>query len=229
MAISQETIVLNDFGFTEKRRTTSKGTKSRFTVSIKADPIVHVFDAKALGRGPAEAIAAVITSKIKKIGEFATPATVAFRARAVIALARGDVWAQRRYSGGRTGPKPPNQTKRLFNDSGRLAEGIAAGPTSGNEWVINVPSNRFDPSTFKGGVAALTAMVNRLQSLVPELRAPEELAKSPEVHDAIRDSIYDVIITGNERLAKQGAALRRAIGAQKWAIVRQIAGGIGLL
>lgn len=42
--ILQETIVLNDFGLAERRRTTSKGTSSRYTVTINAEPIIHTFE-----------------------------------------------------------------------------------------------------------------------------------------------------------------------------------------
>lgn len=223
MAITQETIVLNEFGLSERRRTTGAGTKARMTVTIKADAIPHVFNAKELGRAPAEAIAATITKQIRGIGEFASLGTRVFREKAKRAFDRGAEWAMNRYSGGRTGPKTPNVTGRLFNDSERLADGIFAGPTSGDEWVVNWPANRLDPATL--GEADARKMAERLQSLVPALRGGESLGRDEGVRKAIGDSIYDIIAA----VAGENLRLRRAINAQTWAIVRQLAAGVGLL
>jgi hypothetical protein len=225
MAITQETILLNEFGFAERRRTTSSGTKSRFTISIKADVIPHVFDAQQLGRGPAEAIAAAITRGIKGIGEFASLATQKHRATAARSLAAGAEWAVARYSGGRTGMKQPNQTKRLFNDSERLAEGIFAQAVGDESWTVNVPANRFDPSTFGGGVPAMQAMVERLQALVPALRDGNGLANDPEVKKAVSDSIYGIIA----KAKGQNRALRRELNSQIFELARRLAEGLDLL
>lgn len=227
-SITQEVVVLNTFGFEERRRTTGKGTTNRYTVTITADPVVHVFDPRELGRAPADAIAEAIRKGIKAIGEFAKPATRARREGAAKAFAARLPWAVARYSGGRTGDKAPNQTGRLFNDSGRLADGIFAGP-NGDGWVVNVPVNRFDPATFTGGVGALVSMYGRLRELVPALQGPEALRKIPEVRDAIESSILNVIQTKGAQLGKQRADLMRAIRGQQLAIVKQIVGGIGLL
>lgn len=221
MAVTQETITLNTYGFEERRRTTSTGTKSRYTVSMKTDPIVAVFDPKELGRGPAEAMASAIKRGIQGITAIASPATRAFRVRAKKAYEAGAGWALKRYSGGRTGGKAPGGSSavRLFNDSNRLSEGIFVGPTP-DGWTINVPANRFDPDTFTGGVAALTAMVERLQALVPALRDPAELFKDPEVNQAIEDSIYDVLVNMDARVTAKRNALRKAISQRQLQLLK---------
>jgi hypothetical protein len=225
VAISQETVVLNEFGLSERRRKTSSGTKSRFTVSIRADAIPHVFDAQELGRGPAEAIAKAIGDQIRGVRQTVSEATVLARKAAATAFAAGKEWARGRYAGGRTGPTPPGTGDGLFNDSGRLANGIYAQAVGDQEWTINVPANRFDPSTFDGGVPALQAMIERLQAAVPALRNGESLARIPEVTRAIESSVAD-IIQSLERQSRQKslAIARAAIG-----IVRQLAAGVDLI
>lgn len=225
VTVTQETIVLNSFGLEERRRTTSAGTKSRYTISIKADAIPHIFDAKQLGRGPAEAIANAIKAGIKNVGQFAAAATQKKREQAARALAAGASWAVARYSGGRTGQKAPNQTKRLFNDSERLAEGIHVQAVGDESWTVNVPANRFDPSTFNGGAAAMAGMVARLQALVPELRGADELAKNDMVKKAVADSIYEII----QRITGKNENLRRAIRAQQWSLIQNLLRGMELL
>ncbi len=229
-SITQEVVALNDFGFEERRRTTGSGTTNRYTVSIKAEPIVHLFDAKELGRGPAEAIAEAIRKGIRDIGEIASASTRARRASAAEALRRGASWAVARYSGGKTGPKEPNKTPRLFNDSGRLAEGIVAGPTRDNTWVINVTSNRFDPSTFVGGVSALVSMFERLRALVPALQGPQRLMEIQSVKDAIEGTQADIFISRGHALASQRRRLLADIRRGQvdfW--INKIGGGIASL
>jgi len=229
-SITQEVVVLNDFGFEERRRTTSSGTTNRYTVSFKADPVVHVFNAKELGRGPAQAIADAIRDGIRAIKEVASASTRARRTAAAEALRRGAAWAVARYDGGKTGRKEPGKTVRLFNDSGRLAEGIVAGPTSDGTWTVNVTANRFDPDTFVGGVPALVSMFERLRSLVPALQSPEQLTRIPSVKDAIQNSQADIIINRGGALASQRKRLLNDIRRGKidlW--VNKIGGGIASL
>lgn len=180
--------MLNDFGLAERRRTTKTGTKSRYTVTINAEPIIHTFDANALGKGPAMAVANAIRNGIKSIGEFASPATRLRRESAKRSLAAGASYAQARYSGGRTGAMQPHQTDRLFNDSGRFAETVTVNAARDGTWNVNVAKNRLDPTTFIGGMPALLRMYERLRSLVPALQGPEQLVKIPEVAQAIIDS-----------------------------------------
>ena len=74
MGISQEVIVLNDFGsmrVEERQRTTSEGTTSRYTMTFEGEPIVHDFAAAKLSKIVPEAIAALL----KKQAEQAPAAT----------------------------------------------------------------------------------------------------------------------------------------------------------
>jgi len=252
---SQNVVMIGTMGLEERQRTSPKGvTTNRYTVSVKADPIVHTFDAYELGRKPAEAIAKVITAAIKSIGQFAAPATQLFRQRAANEMAgiRGprsqpigptvkggrvrsggiSSWVQDRYSGGRTGTKQPNQTKRLFNDSGRLAEGIYVQGTgrvenpgphggTGNEWTINVPANRLDPSTFRS-MGLFQAMTDKLLTLVPELRSIDALGKHPEVVQAISDGVVDVLIKRGQAAIEKSQALRREYASTVLALFRGV-------
>lgn len=190
MAISQDVIVLNDWdgaAFSERRRTTSSGTKSRFTVSFYSEPLIANLDPVAIGKGVAEAMAKALGDGIRAITQKAEDSTIAKRVEAIGALARGARWATKRYSGGRTGSKPPNADGqgRLFNDSDRLAGGIFARPNRDGEWTVNVPANRFDPSTFNGKAADLVKMVERLKQLVPILADPAKLFALPAVAAAV--------------------------------------------
>ena len=181
-------IVLNE-GLDERQRTTSSGTKSRYTVSVDAEPILHEFSEINLGKGPAEAIMEAIRDGIKAISQVAKPGTQLARKYAASAFTRGASWAVKRYAGGRTGAKRPDQSDALFNDSGRFAEGVFASPKEQN-WTVNVPANRLDPSTFKNQ-ADFLAMVTRLRALVPALGNPLSVAS---VKNAIERGIRDVLI-----------------------------------
>jgi len=248
--IKQQTVKLNDFGVTERLRTTSRGTSSRFTVSITAAPITLVFDPKAMGQPVAEAIAEVIRTKVRDIGETVSPATIAARQRARDAFSRGEPWARRRYGAApipqaasvialgpaapdkrsnskRLGGMEPGQTSRFWNDSGRFAAGLIVRPTKGNEWVVNVPANRFDPVTFRGGRAALLDAIARLQQLVPELGNARELLKHPDVRAAMGEATSQLLGTlpgkafnNNRRLQRlaknaQFGALKDALRASR--------------
>lgn len=223
MSITQETIILNEFGLSERRRTTSRGTKSRYTVSIKADAIPHIFDAQELGRKPAEAIAAAIKKGIQAIGQEASLRTQFARKYAKTAFAAGKAWAMERYSGGRTGPTPPGEGNKLFNDSGRLAGGIYVQAVGDESWTVNWPANRFDPAQL--GAAVAQTMFERLQALVPALRGGEGLASDPDVKSAIESSAADIIqTTQNQNRASSTRLAREAIG-----LVRQLAAGLDLI
>ena len=224
-SITQEVVVLNAFGFEERRRTTGSGTANRYTVTIKADPVVHVFDPRELGRGPAEAIAEAIRNGIRGINQVASASTILRRKAAVLAMARAEPWTTARYSGGRTGPTTPGKSDKLFNDSGRLADGIHAGP-NGDGWVINVTANRFDPSTFVGGVGALVSMYERLRALVPALQGPDKLMQIETVKNAIADSLYQIIVVKGGALKSRRGQLLTDLRRMKIDLVKQIAGGL---
>lgn len=192
MPVTQETIVLHDFDsaasggsrVSVRRRTTSRGTKDRYTIDIKAEPIVHVFDDTALGAEPAEAIREVIEKAVKDIGEFASGATQEFRRRAELAFQSGAPWAQKRYAGGRIGAKPPNQTKRLFNDSNRLSEGLFVRQNPAERsFAINAPANRLKEPQ----------LIERLLDLVPILKQPARIAADENVRRAVLEAKRDMI------------------------------------
>jgi hypothetical protein len=220
MAITQDVVVLNDFGggqFERRTRTTSSGTKDRYTCTIKAEPILHDFNGLRLGKAPAEAIRDLLRRQIKAIGEFAALPTRAKRERAVGALSRGADWAKRRYSGGRTGTTQPNTSGRMFNDSGRLADGLEVRENREEErWTINVPANRLTPivdgvRTFTE--AAFTQMINDLYRLAPAFRGGDEVLRDEGVRMAIAQASADAIMVIKEGAANRtSAAWRKAFG-----------------
>jgi hypothetical protein len=185
MADSPYVHVLNDFGgvrFEERER---KSGKKHVTISVTSTPISVHLDPLALGKPMAEVIAKAIADGIRAIRETASAETLLKRKYAATAFAAGKRWAVARYSGGRTGAKPPRpENDRLFNDSGRLADGIIAMPNAKEQaWTVNTTANRLDRSTFSGG--AFERMIQRLAELVPALRGnPLEL---PEVRAAQDD------------------------------------------
>ena len=218
MPVTQDVIAIN-VGFSERRRTTSTGTKSRYTFEIDAQPILHNLSQEKLGDGPAHAIAKALTAQIKNIADVAALATREKRERGKRALAAGAAWAVKRYSGGRTGTKAPSGSVRYANDSGRLAEGVFVrqNPEETN-WTINVPANRLDPSTF-GSYPAFLAWVARLRSHVPVLANPLGVA---EVRQAIRNSV-DVLI----QVEKDRTGALRTQRNQALAQVFSSLGGLG--
>lgn len=201
---SQDVVVLNDLGASSlsRRARTSAGGKTsvRYSIELQADPILHDYSLTALGQGPAVAIRDLLAKRIKAIGEKASPSTELTRKAAAKALAAGASWAARRYAGGRTGRKEPGQTDRLFNDSGRLAEGLEVRENRGDgNYTINVPANRLDPTTFAGGESALVAMWQRLVALVPEFRGGREIVKHEEIRQAIAEAVTESIVTRTDR------------------------------
>lgn len=222
MAVTQKTILLNDFGLARRERTTSRGTSVRYTVSIEAEPLVHVFDAKRLGAGPANAIAEHLRTRMQSIAATAAPATILRRKYAKSALERGAPWAMRRYGGGRTGVKPPRDSDRLFNDSGRFAESIVARATRDNQWVINVAANRLDPSTFRDGEQGLARMYDQLRQYVPEFGDPAALARVPAVQRAIGESVDQIFERALGRMYAEREALRAQVRANQLSALRQV-------
>lgn len=209
MATKQETIILNDFGSVMsklRRRTTSRGTKSRVTLEIKSEPLVHVFDDVALGSGPANAIRDVLERSIKAIGQMSALETRKRRARAQIDFRTnpgGSKWLKKRYSGGRIGPKEPNQTFRLFNDSGRLAEGlfVRQNPREAT-FTVNVPANRFTDATRH--------LIPQLISLATSFGSPEKILADKAVQKEIRDSIGLIL-----KKARSSRDAKRVLQAQR--------------
>jgi hypothetical protein len=218
--ITQDTVVVNDLNglrLEQRTRTTSRGTSVRYSIGITSEPILNDLDPIKLGDGPAQAIMAVIRKQIMGIMERTSLATQKRRESAEKAFAAGDSWAMRRYGGGRTGPTPPNQTQppRKFNDSNRLARGLAARENKVEKtWTINVPANRLDPTTFVGGAAAMVGMFQDLKRLVPALANPKTLLDAPEVLAALNRSIRQLAVTRKDlvgRIFKAGIGLARTL------------------
>ncbi len=193
--MKQTTVVINDFGSGSLERRTrmsaSGKSKDRWSVTLDANPLSFDFDTKTIGRGVADTIAAHLRKRVSEIGAVASPSTQLKRKYAASALARGESWAVRRYSGGRTGATPPNQSPRLFNDSGRFARGITVGPTRDNNWVINVPANRLN-ATQLGSENALSEIVNKLRQYVPEFGSAVDLVQVPVVKHAIHGVVGEL-------------------------------------
>lgn len=224
--ITQRVVAINDFGLQERTRVNAATGKEsvRFAVSIVGTPVIHNIDTKALGKGPADAIAEHLRARVKTIQARASDATIKRRETAAAVLAgTQDVQfadalkrAQARYSGGRIGPMAPNQSDRLFNDSGRFVKGIAVGRGKGNEWVVNVPANRLDPRTLDGppgrrGDAALQMVYAKLIEHVPEFGDPEALLRMPSVAAAIVDAWQNVVMRNEDLRSKASRAQLDAI------------------
>jgi hypothetical protein len=155
-------IVINR-GLEERRSATGR---MRRTIRIDAEPMVINMDPKALGKPGADAIANHYREKVRGIAATASATTVKARKAAAKAFSEGKSWAMKRYAGGRIGALPPNQSDRLFNDSGRFADSIVANASNDNAWRINVAANRLDDKT--AGPAGVERIWNRLVQLVPE-------------------------------------------------------------
>jgi hypothetical protein len=181
------TFVLGDFGGVvakERIRTSSKGGSSHVTLTVRAEPIAANLDPKTLGAAFALAMRTGLQQQIAAIAVPAAPATIKRREAARRALAEGKRWAVKQYSGGKLGIRPAGfaSMDRLFNDSGRLVEGLKVSAIE-NGWIINVASNRLNPRDFTP--AAYERMLNRLVELVPGLRDPRTLV------DAIIEQMPD--------------------------------------
>lgn len=214
MSDSPYVTILNDYSdvrFEERER---KSGKKHVTLSISTEPIFVDLDPIALGKGPAEAIAKAIGDGIKAITEVAATGTVLTRKYAADAFAKGKTWATKRYSGGRTGATPPNQSDRFANDSGRLANGITANQNMQEKsWTINVPANRFDPASFSG--AQFQQWLDKLYRLVPALQKPLD---QPAVREAISRGIDEAIQKGVLQAMDEQARLK----------LQRIKAGLGL-
>ncbi len=191
------------------RMTKSGNVKSRYTVTIKSEKLIHNFNAKSLGKGPAQAILKLLRERIESISDTAAPNTIRARATAARAVAKGKAWALKRYAGGRTGQMTPGTSDRLFNDSGRFAKTITA---NGNEdgWTINCAANRLSPDTLDGH-ASVSAIWDRLVSLVPELADVGLLADSIPVRLAIQEAMDGMIKKASSETAELEAEAMHAL------------------
>lgn len=201
--MADSVLVLNDYSTGSLSKRTRASGKSRYTVEIKSEPLLTETDPRVLGRGPAEAMAKHLRDRVEGISTQAAPATIKARQVAARAVAKGEQWATKRYSGGRLGLMQPHQSDRLFNDSGRLVRSIVVGAKE-DSWIINVAANRLHPDTLNGGEAALLRIFQRLRELVPEWGDARALGDVLSVRRAIRDGLDEALQKAEER----GAALK---------------------
>lgn len=213
-----DVIVLNSWAdgnvnLTERRGTLASGKqrKARYAIDIKSEPLLMQLDGRDIGQGVAEAWAQRIRDNVLGIATPASKATQAMRAKGAAALARGERWAVKRYAGGRIGPMPPNQSDKLFNDSGRLAKGIhARANITDSTYTVNFPANRFNPALFGPGYQE---MVDKFVKYVPMLD-PRKALGDPAIEKAMRVAVSDTItkLTSNKEaeIARGLARLRAA-------------------
>jgi hypothetical protein len=202
--------------------TTGQRGRARMTITIQAEPLVHNFDELMLGKGPSEAIAKRLREKVEAIGELASERTLETRKYQEKAFHEGKPWAMSRFTGGRMGPTPPRDGGgRMFNHSGRTAQGIVATENrTEKNWTVNVAANRLDPRTSRNA-SEFAHITDALRRLVPEIDDPVRLMADPEVKAALEQSIADMIVQArnlNQKLREQ--RLRSALG-----IVKQLSGG----
>ncbi len=219
-----DVIVLNEpFAGLQRRE---RNGKARYTISVRSEPIAVNCSAKDLGRGPAEAIAAHLRERVGSISQVASKATLAARRHAAAAFARGEAWAMKRYSGGRTGPMAPNQSDRLFHDSGRLAKTIVANARD-DAYTINVAANRLDPATA-GGAGAVERIYARLVQLVPEFGNPALLMDSIPVRRAVQEGVKGMVVkmqATTEKVSRERIRGLLGIGRQLLELGRAVSGG----
>ena len=176
------------------KSSTSKSGKQRFHIKVEAETLAFDLSTARLAKPIADAIAHHIREKIRAISTTASPATQAARKVAAKAFAEGKQWAMKRYSGGRMGPRAPNQSDRMFNDSGRFIESIVAQPASDGTYRINVAGNRLDPDTASGGAAAVGRIWARLVQLVPEIQDVGRIMASDDVLRAQTRAVQGMIL-----------------------------------
>ena len=208
LRMASTTITLNDFGeFTKRQSTRKDGTPGavRYTSTIYASPVVTRFDAKMLGKGPAQAIAKHLRERVGGISSLASAGTQKIRAHDAKTLSgvRGNGQEgpvrQSEYLRKRYDKALPNQTQRMFSDSGRMAKGITVGAAKGNAWIVNVPANRLNPTLLSGGEQALRTIYAKLLQYVPEFGNGSKLRDILSVRRAIKDATPLI----DPRLAKQ--------------------------
>jgi hypothetical protein len=204
-------VVLNEFSQLQSRGGLRNGQfgpqklgSTYMTIRIDASPVTLRDDPKALGKGPAEAIAKHLRARIDGITERAAPSTLARRERAAREAYRPATSGQdanmlrRRYQPTKHSATPPNSHQTLFKDSGRFVAGLVAAAV-GQSYVINVARTRLDPTTFGGGESALAKMFLLLQSHVPEIANPAMIRDVISVRSAIKKATPLI----DPRIAKQ--------------------------
>lgn len=197
---SDDTIVTNQPLGGLKQHTRKSG-KQYFTISVRAEPLVHDIDPMRLGKGPSEAIAAFFRQRLGEIGDLAAAATLDMRKRATRALGRGAGWAARAYAGGQLGSMPPDQSPRIGFASGRFVKSIVARATKDGEWLVNFAANRLNPSII--GDAGVARVWSTFLAHVPELGDAGLLSTVLPIRRALKSA--------HESIAKKARATERAL------------------
>src|SRR3990167_7929444 len=78
----------------QRTRTLASGkTQTRFTVEVKAEPMLHHFSDRELGREPAEQLAAILRENLRAFGRRVSASTQRQRGVAAQAVDKGARWA----------------------------------------------------------------------------------------------------------------------------------------
>jgi hypothetical protein len=220
-----------DITLAARRGTLASGAqrKPRYTIEVRSEPLLFDLNELSLGGKLAEVWAQRIRDNINGIAVRASDATIAMREKAAAAFQSGAGWARKRYAGGRIGAMAPNQSDKLFNDSGRTAAGVHVRQNlTDASYSVNLPANRFNREGFGAGY---DAMVARFVSLVPMLD-PKKAAGDPQIEAAIKESVNQMV-TKLESNAE--AAIARGLAklrAERMRVLKQIGAlvvrGLGL-
>ncbi len=205
-----------------RRGTLASGArrKARYSLEVRSQPLLLQLDEFNLGQKPAQALADLIRDQINGISAVASKSTQAMRVRAGLAFQRGESWAVKRYSGGRMGPMAPNQSNKLFQDSGRLAAGIFVRMNiKDSTFSVNVPANRLNPDQFGRDHAG---MVQRLVNLVPALD-PKKALGMPTIEKAIKEGMAEMMQKAEDNSAATIARGKAKLRAAKMKVIAQIA------
>lgn len=158
------------------RGQTLKSGKVKYHVKITTEPVFINLDAAQLAGQMAQMVALHLRERVKAITATASTATLKAREVAQKAYAAGKPWALKRYAGGKTGARTPNQSDKLFNDSGRFAESIVARGDKNGNFRVNVAANRLS-----GDASTVSRIWTRLVELVPEFADMNALMSSSDI------------------------------------------------
>jgi hypothetical protein len=169
----------------------SSGKGTRITTTVTSQPITVMLDEGAVAKRAAEVLARTIREQTERITQMVKPATAAARRTIEKAFARGEAYAVKRFTGGRTGVTPPRSGEnRKFNHSGRLARSIVANYSKkSKEWFINYAANRWRPEDFKS-MAAMQEAFAKWVALVPVL---QDASSDLGIQRAIRETVADIL------------------------------------
>lgn len=249
MARDEDVMVLNDYGLTERTRTNKSGAKkSRYTVTIKSEPLLVNTNPRDLGRGPAEAIAQHLRDSIAGITTIAAPNTLRARKTAERGITKASASMFSPKMAPTYGPVRevygPTRKQALMPDGEWARKRYSGGRMGlmlpnqsdrafndsgrfrdsivvgpkGDGWVVNVAANRLDPTTTDG-LAGLQRITQRLRELVPAWGDAKELMSVLSVRRAVKDALGQAIQKSTER----GVALKKQLMSKAFGLLRMVA------